>query len=404
MIIIGKLNSEISSLICTNVLVGEVWICSGQSNMAFRKGKLKADAASENYPKLRLFTVPQKTALKPETELIGNWLEGSAEAANSFSAVGYYFGRNVLKETGIPVGMIHSAVGGTSAQAWTSLSGLEKDPSLQNYAKQVRSLLADETAPGVTKALGKRGTTVLYNGMIAPLIPYAIRGVIWYQGESNNGKPFEYRTLFPRMIADWREKWGRGDFPFFFVQICPFQGISPELREAQVLTWKNTPNTAMAVTVDVGEADNIHPAKKEPVGARLALAARALVYGEKIEYSGPEYDSMKISGNKVILGFRHVGSGLEAKAGPLKGFAIAGTDKKFVDAKAEIQGDAIVVMADQVAAPMAVRYGWANVPDVNLWNKDGLPASPFRTDPESLKQDASPTKNKKAPRVTSPES
>jgi len=395
--IIGDLKSEMTNLSFTNVLVGEVWICSGQSNMAFRKGKLKGDGAQENYPKLRLFTVSQKTSLKPETELGGNWSESSEEAASSFSAVGYYFGRDVLKATGIPIGMIHSAVGGTPAQAWTSLSGLEKDPSLLIYSKPIRDLLANENAPGVAKALGKRGATVLYNGMIAPLIPYAIRGVIWYQGESNNGKPFEYRTLFPRMIADWREKWGRGDFPFFFVQICPYQAMTPELREAQFLTWKHTPHTAMAVTVDVGEAGNIHPVKKAPVGARLALAARALVYGEKMEYSGPEYDSLKIDHGKAILSFKHVGNGLVAKDGPLKGFTVAGADKKFIDAKAEIAGDTVVVTGDQVAAPVAVRYGWVNVPDVNLWNKEGLPASPFRTDPESMTMDTPSAKQKKAP-------
>jgi sialate O-acetylesterase len=239
--------------------------------------------------------------------------------------------------------------------------------------------------------VGKK-PTVLFNGKIAPLIPYAIKGVIWYQGESNNQKPFEYRTLFPRLIADWREKWGQGDFPFLFVQIAPYKADVPELREAQFLTWKKTPNTAMAVTVDVGDANDIHPRQKEPVGQRLALAARALVYGEKIEYSGPEYDSMKVDKNRVILNFKHIGSGLVAKDGPLKGFTIAGGDKKFVEAKAEIQGDTVVVTSDQISSPVAVRYGFTNIPDGNLWNKEGLPASTFRTDPESQTQDIPLTK------------
>ena len=221
--------------------------------------------------------------------------------------------------------------------------------------------------------------------MIAPIIPYAIKGTIWYQGEANTKKSAEYRTLFPRMIADWREKWAQGEFPFLFVQIAPHMHMFPELREAQLLTWKKTPGTAMAVTTDVGHAQDIHPRQKEPVGARLALAARALAYGEKIEYSGPEFDSMKVDQNRVILTFKHLGTGLMAKDGELKGFTIAGADKKFVDAKAEISGDTVVVTSDQVPAPIAVRYGWSNVPDVNLYNKEELPASPFRTDTESTK-------------------
>jgi sialate O-acetylesterase len=376
-----------NTITVTNVMVGEVWICSGQSNMAFRKGKLK-DGVSESLPKLRMFTVALNPSLKPKTEATGNWVECSPEAAGSFSAVGYFFGRDIHKATGIPVGMIHSAVGGSPAQSWISLSGLEKDPSLHGHVQSVKSLLVNDKAPEGAKPAGKRSTIALFNGMIAPLIPYAIKGVIWYQGESNNGNPFEYRTLFPRLISDWREKWVQGNFPFLFVQICPYKEMTPEIREAQFLTWKKTPNTAMAVTVDVGEAENIHPTKKEPVGARLALAARALVYGEKIEYSGPEYDSLKIDKNRAVLSFKHTGSGLVAKDGSLKGFTIAGKDKNFVPAKAEIQDDTVVVTSEQVPVPVAVRYGWSNVPDVNLWNKEGLPASPFRTDPESLTQDA----------------
>jgi len=230
---------------------------------------------------------------------------------------------------------------------------------------------------------GGPGTpTVLFNGMIAPLLPYAIKGAIWYQGESNAGQWREYRTLFPRMIGDWREKWGQGEFPFFFVQIAPYNGQPPEIREAQLLSWKKTPNTAMAVTTDVGEATDIHPKQKEPVGARLALAARALIYGEKIEYSGPIFEGLKIENNQAVVSFTHIGSGLMANNGELKGFTIAGADKKFVPAKAEIKGNTVVVSCDQVTTPVAVRYGWANVPDVNLFNKEGLPASPFRSDVE----------------------
>ncbi len=435
MTITGNLKSQISNLKCSSVLVGEVWVCSGQSNMAMG-GKADPTATTT---KVRMFTVDPKYSLKPQTELTGKWAECTGSVA---SAVGYFFGRDVAKATKVPVGMIRSSVGGTAAALWTSLAGLEKEPKFSVYAEPTREALANydaamakypqevadyqvklkewETNGGKAyedakkalalenkknKAEGKPmlpqpkpttpkpimpgspdsgGFSGLYNGMIAPLMPYAIKGVVWYQGESNAGKAFEYRTLFPRMIADWREQWGQGAFPFFFVQIAPHNGQPPELREAQFLTSKNTPNTAMAVITDIGDAVNIHPPQKEPVGARLALAARALTYGEQIEYSGPEYDSFKVDKNKVVLSFKHVGGGLLAKDGPLKGFTIAGADKKFVEAKAEIVGNTVVVSSDQVAAPVAARFGWANVPDVNFWNKDGLPASPFRTDPEAI--------------------
>jgi sialate O-acetylesterase len=216
--------------------------------------------------------------------------------------------------------------------------------------------------------------------MIAPLQPYAIAGAIWYQGEANTGRAAEYRRLFPAMIGNWREAWGQGNFPFLFVQIAPHQRMTPEIREAQLFTWQNVPRTAMAVITDVGNETDIHPTKKEPVGARLALAARAIAYGEKIEYSGPVYDSMKVKGNRVILSFKHVGRGLMAKDGELKGFTIAGAEGDFVTATAKIEGKNLVLSNPSVAKPVAVRYGWASTPDVNLFNTEGLPATPFRTD------------------------
>ena len=434
-----------NTLSINNVLMGEVWVCSGQSNMEFRLSGA-ANAATEiplaDYPKFRMFTVGRKTAAQPVTEVTGKWIECSPKTAAAFSAVGYFFGRDIHKATGFPVGMIHSSVGATPAQAWTSLSGLAKEAELRPYADVAKRLIAnypavsamypqeladyqgklkawnDEFSAGYSETLkawtlenqkakaegkpaipkptppqpmplapsppdGNIGTpTVLYNGMIAPLIPYAIKGVIWYQGEGNAGKWHEYRTLFPRMIADWREQWGQGEFPFLFVQIAPNVQMLPEIRESQLLTLEKTPNTAMAVITDVGNADNIHPTQKEPVGARLALAARALAYGEKIEYSGPVFSGVKIEESHAVLSFKHIAGGLLAKDGDLKGFTIAGTDKKFVPAKAEIRGDTVIVSADQVPQPVAVRYGWSKVPDVNLYNKEGLPASPFRTDVE----------------------
>jgi sialate O-acetylesterase len=216
--------------------------------------------------------------------------------------------------------------------------------------------------------------------MIAPLLPYAMRGVIWYQGESNVGRERQYRTLFPAMIADWRQAWGEGNFPFLFVQIAPYSGMTPEIREAQLLAWQHTTNTAMAVTIDCGDADDIHPAHKQPVGARLALAARALAYGETIEYSGPVFESLTIKNSEATVHFTHIGGGLAAKGGPLQGFTVAGEDKVFRPAQAEIHGQTIVVHSAAVYRPVAVRYGWVSVPEGNLYNRAGLPASPFRSD------------------------
>jgi sialate O-acetylesterase len=231
-------------------------------------------------------------------------------------------------------------------------------------------------------AIDSHAPTVLYNGMIAPLWPYAIRGVTWYQGESNVSRAREYRSLFPAMIADWREIWNQGDFPFLFVQIAPYKNMTPELREAQLLTLNKSPNTAMAVTIDCGDAEDIHPADKRPVGQRLALAARALVYEEIVQYSGPVYNSMSVVEGEVVLRFSHVGEALVARDGELVGFTIAGSDGVFHPAVARIEEYTVVVSSEAVPEPAAVRYAWSNVPEASLFNKAGLPASPFRTDVE----------------------
>ena len=426
-----------------NLLVGEVWVCSGQSNMEWKFAQAdnaKEEGPKADFPKIRMFTVKKKTSVKPLAEAEGSWVECSPQSVGGFSAVGYFFARDLHRKLGVPVGMIHTSWGGTPAQAWTSLEGFGTDPELKGYVDAATRKLAtydadlaahaaklaefntqskewnetvgkayqetlkawNETAAQAKKAGqpqppkpapsspqpkppghpddGPGNPASLYNGMLAPIIPYGIKGAIWYQGESNAGQSKQYRTLFPAMIADWRARWKQGEFPFFFVQIAPFNGQPPEIREAQFLTLAKVKNTAMAVTTDVGDAKDIHPRKKEPVGQRLALAARALTYGEKIEYSGPLYDSMSSKSGKAVISFKHVGGGLVAKDGELKGFTIAGEDKKFVPAQAKIQGSTVVVSAEGVTHPKAVRYGWANVPDVNLFNKEGLPASPFRTD------------------------
>ena len=442
-----------NTITINNVLVGEVWVCSGQSNMEFtldRAGNADTEIPVANYPKLRMFTVGKNPSLQPLTEETGAWQECSPQTAPKFSAVGYFFGRDLIKSRGCAVGMINTSWGGTVAQAWTSLSGLEKDPRFKGFVQRVNQIVADfpkvsansaqdqaayqvalkqwqaevgrdynpkesQWSKDVQKAklegkpvppkpvparpkpvepplpMGKVGgpagtPTLLYNGMVSPLLPYAIKGVIWYQGESNVFNAGEYRSLFPRMIADWREKWNQGAFPFLFVQIAPYNDMTPDIRDAQLITWKNTPNTAMVVTTDVGDAKNIHPKQKEPVGDRLALAARALAYGEKIEYSGPVFDAIRINGNTAVLTFTHSASGLVAKDGELKGFVIAGSDHKFVPAAAKIAGNTVVVSSPDVARPTAVRYGWANVPDVNLFNKEGLPATPFGADSEPAKR------------------
>jgi sialate O-acetylesterase len=369
-----------------DVYVGDVWVASGQSNMewplsATENGK-EAIANSAN-AKIRLFTVPKKVAAEPQKEIKSAWKECGPATVGSFSAVAYYFGRDLQKHLDVPIGLINTSWGGTVAEAWTPRQALAETDKLKEL------LPKGEIKPG-----NPNQGTVLYNGMIAPLQPFAIKGAIWYQGESNAGNPTraeEYRTLFPTLIKSWRETWkvqGNEDFPFLFVQLAPFMKIENQptdtawarLRDAQRYTTRTVPKTAMAVITDVGDEKDIHPRKKEPVGSRLALAARALGYGEKIEYSGPVYESMKIEGNKAILTFSHVGKGLEARNGELTGFTIAGADHKFHNARAEIKGDKVVVWADGVDRPAAVRFGWANYPVVNLWNKDGLPASPFRTD------------------------
>ncbi len=401
-----------------DVLVGEVWICSGQSNMAFKlvssTNGAKAIAAAGD-AQLRLFAAAARATAEPEDTIGGVWAVDSPESATGFSGVAYFFGIELRQKLGVPVGLIKSAVGGTVAEAWTAKADLEMNPILkplldkqgqhlvsypkllETYKQREAELLKQyEEAVAKAKAENKPAPrkpqppqdpatdvnrpTGLYNGSIAPLQPYAMRGVIWYQGESNSARGKEYQTLFPAMIGSWRKAWGQGDFPFLFVQITPHNNMSPEVREAQRITVQTTQNTAMAVTTDIGLAGDIHPQQKQPIGVRLSLAARALAYGEKIEYSGPDYDSLSVSGNKATLRFKHVGGGLVAKDGDLKGFTIAGADGKFVEAKANTEGDTVVVTSDAVSAPTAVRYGWSNVPDINLWNKDGLPASPFQTD------------------------
>jgi sialate O-acetylesterase len=372
-----------NSVTVKDVLVGEVWVASGQSNMewplSLTDGAKKTIAASAN-PNIRLFSVPKNVSDVPIKELNSKWLECDPNTVVSFSAVAFFFARDLQKSLHVPVGLIHSSWGGTVAEAWASRAALEANPELKRLIPG--KILVDDKKPNPNQG------TALFNGMIEPLLPFAIKGAIWYQGESNASRAHEYRTLFPTMIQSWRDAWKNPNMPFLFVQLAPWQKIVAEpqdsawaeLREAQLLTSLKLPHTGMAVITDVGDPKDIHPRKKEPVGGRLALAAEALVYGHNIEYAGPLFDKLTVEGNKAMLSFTHVGKGLTAKGSPLTGFTIAGADRRFHNAVAKIDRDKIIVESDKVAKPVAVRYGWCDCPVVNLWNADGLPASPFRTD------------------------
>ncbi len=340
-----------------------------------------------------------------------------------FSAVPYFFGRELHRVLDVPVGLINSSCGGTPVEPWISAAALaavpELKPLLDDWSEKVaayptlfeqyqRELARWEQAAIKAEAEGARAPVRpqfpadprsselrpggLYNGMIAPLIPYTMAGVIWYQGETNavRGQGYLYRKLFPTMIQDWRRAWGAGDFPFLFVQIAnfdttrgtfPTQGTFPEVREAQLMALA-LPNTAMSVAINIGDPNELDPADKQDVAHRLALAAEARVYGRKVVYSGPLYQSMSVEGSSIRLRFQHVDGGLVGKGGPLKAFEIAGEDQKFVPATAQISGETVVVRstARNVPHPIAVRYGWSGNPPCNLYNQAGLPASPFRTD------------------------
>ena len=415
-----------------NVAVGEVFVCSGQSNMEWsvNAGETPAEVkAAAKHPDIRLMTVNKRTAPHPITDQndLGHftkWVECSPDTVGNFSAVAYHFGVKLQKELGVPVGLIHTSWGGTPAQAWASLEAMDAEPSLKYYAEAGRAAakaydsydakkaeadyekalaawkIAAEKAKAdnkpVPKEPGKPGSKpaplgpgtpgVLYNAMIHPLLNFAVKGAIWYQGESNAGKAFEYRTLFTTMISDWRKKFGN-ELPFFAVQLAPFRGGASgvdyaELRDAQLYATKALPKVGIAVITDVGNETDIHPKPKQPVGERLAISALGIAYGKKIEILGPQFKSLSTEGNKAVLTFDHVGGGLVAKGGDLTGFAVAGDDNVFHPAKAEIKGDTVVVSSEKVEKVKSVRFGWVNFakPTLNFFNKDGLPASPFRTD------------------------
>lgn len=373
-----------------NILIGDVWVASGQSNMEMPlKGwgkvlNFEREIAAANYPEIRLFQVKHTTSTAPQDDVTpweGGWQVCSPQSVPEFSSVGYFFAREIWAHEHIPVGVIHSSWGGTVAEAWTSGESLKKMPAFADTVKAFEQLATPQSPSNPNK------TTLLYNAMIHPLLPYSIRGAIWYQGEANAGRAYQYRELFPLMIKDWRKQWKNGDFPFYFVQLAnfkekkeqPAESDWAELREAQLMTL-SLPNTGMASAIDIGDAKDIHPKNKQEVARRLSLIARAKVYGEKIPFSGPIYQSRQITGNKVVLTFKYADNGLVAKNGTLKGFEIAGADKKFHWAEASISGNKVTVWSRDVTNPVAVRYSWSDNPDGNLYNGAGLPATPFRTD------------------------
>jgi len=380
-----------NTITLTDILIGDVWVCSGQSNMEWpvnSSSNHQEEIADAKHPAIRLFKVERSTARVPQTHLEGKWIECSPESIPEFSAVAYFFGRELHQRLKRPVGLVQVALSGANCEAWTSMAALKTD---DDFAKILER--ADKAISDPNQANNPNRASVLYNGMIAPLQPMAIKGTIWYQGESNAGRAYQYRKLFPLMITDWRRRFGQGDFPFLFVQLPNFvsektkpdhpaepeESTWAELREAQSKALA-LPKTSMVVTIDIGDPRDIHPKNKQDIGRRLALSAMKVAYGQDVIASGPEFKSMKIVGHEAHIEFQHVGGGLVVHGDSLKGFTIAGADKRFVWATARIDGNRVIVSAPNLAEPIAVRYAWGDNPDCNLFNQSSLPAAPFRTD------------------------
>ncbi len=409
-----------------DVMVGEVWVCSGQSNMAFPVAAANdpdLESLSATFPNIRLISVPQVASQKPLRDFNGRWERCTPQTVRNFSAVGYFFGRLLHQVLDVPVGLIDNAWGGSAAEAWVRRDVLEADDRygplvekwdgiVKNYdhakatADFEKRLAQWKEAAGKAKAAGKRPPNRprrprnplnsnhrpanLYNGVLYPVVGYGIRGVIWYQGESNASRAYQYRHLFPLMIKTWRDDWGQGAFPFYWVQLADFQDEKPEpgesawaeLREAQTMTMAALPNTGEAVIIDLGEAHDIHPRDKQNVAKRLARWALARDYGIEIVYRSPLYKSHEVAGSTIVVAFDHVGGGLDTfDVRQPVGFAVAGEDRKFVWAQARIVGkDKVEVWSDAVKKPAAVRYAWASNPVCNMQNREHLPMTPFRTD------------------------
>jgi sialate O-acetylesterase len=408
-----------------DVLVGEVWLASGQSNMVHIMPYVrdaKREIAAANYPQIRIFTAAAEPAQTPQEDCRGNWLVCNPKNTDNVSAVAYFFARALHRSLGVPVGVVNASLGSTPIEAWTSLDAQQKQPELQPLlasweakagaydpvaaqreyerlhtvweAAKKEADAAHQPLPREPKApihpqQQRQYPAVMYNAMIAPLAPYAVRGVIWYQGEYNaqtEESASLYAVQLPLLIADWRERWGSGGLPFTWVQLPNFDVTTrepvmtgwPMIRESMRRSL-TVPLTGMAVAIDLGDADSVHPANKFAIAERLALWARAQVYGEKVFWSGPLFESQQVSGREVALYFHHTDRGLIAKGGPLRGFEIAGADERWRPAEARIDGKRVIVSHPEIPQPVAVRYAWAANPDGNLYNGAQLPASPFRT-------------------------
>ena len=431
-----------STITLQNVCVGEVWLGSGQSNMRWPVAAsldAEKETAQADHPDIRLFTVKPTHAKSPAEDCEGSWKVCDPKTVRPFSGLAYFFGREIQQYLNVPVGLIVSAVDSTPAGAWMSMETLTSDPFFRNslpywervlrknaeMIREYENKLAQwpqdaekakaegrEVAPKPIRPMDARlqAPSRLFNGMITPLIPYAIKGVIWHQGEyeAETGGGATYRKILPALIQGWRREWGQGDFPFLFVQLANYH--KPELypaksgwalsRESQLLTMLSVPNTGMAVSIDIGEADRIHPKNKQEMGRRLALMALGVAYKKPIAHSGPICKSAAIGGHKIRIKFYYVFGGLVAKGGgPLKGFSVAGPGGRFVPAQAKIEGNEVVVWNDAVKIPLRVRYAWADNPQgSNLYNEAGLPASPFRigkrlTRPPSSTPGSKPKRN-----------
>lgn len=427
-----------NSLTLKNLLIGEVWICSGQSNMQWTVSQAanpQQEIEAANFPQIRMFNVERATAMSPADDVKGSWKEANPGNVGQFSAVGYFFGRHLHQVLKVPVGLINTSWGGTRVEAWTSRESLEERPcaaqmlsdwdgirqswdaaaenskyevakaewqaQVQKIKKDNASLPADKQVqqppaprPPDDPSKTPHHPAVLFNAMVAPLIPYSIQGAVWYQGESNQKRAFQYQELLPNMINDWRTRWN-SEFSFYIVQLAAFGNNLPvtklpglpdtwaELQEAQYLTSITLPRCGLVVTNDIGEEKDIHPKNKQEVGRRLALWALAHDYGRtNTVFSGPMLGNAVVEGGRVRIQFDHVGGGLKTRdGGELKHFQIAGQDQKWAWAEAKIEGSEIVVSSSAVPSPVGVRYAWAAWPEgANLINAEGLPASCFRTD------------------------
>ncbi len=412
-----------------NVLIGEVWLCSGQSNMLWPVEKsmnFDQEKASAHYPEIRMFLTDLKANIKPQDDCTGSWKMCTPQTVGDFSAVAYFFGREIHSELGVPVGLIRSAWGGTRIEAWSPMSSLEQFPGVMRskelqdkraetyteekaatkYAVDLKKWeMRSEKARAAGQKLPRKPRKPvhphsnqnypanLYNAMIHPLVPYSMRGAIWYQGEANAHSAEQailYRDLLENLVNEWREVWDE-KFPFYAVQLVNYR--NPQVKPVEDTGWafiresflrfhKEVPNVGIAVGIDVGDANDIHPKDKQTIGYRLAQQALKKTYGHQVVADGPLYASYRIDGNKMVISFDGIGSGLVEQDGkPLRRFAIAGADQQFVEAQAVIVGETVFVSSEKVATPVAVRYAWADNPvGCNLFNAAGFPASPFRTD------------------------